>query len=150
MPTWSCETTKVITDHDATISTPAWFAKNGKGYVIESQAGKLTMIIKCIRDGKLSITLRGRDVRDQAGEKIPFWIDFHSMTYNSEKIFDTTKPVWHNAPFSFSRTVEDGEIIMLRWEWGLHKPCERKGVTASGGHKDRLFSRIFGSHTKRE
>ena len=109
-----------ITDQDAKVNTPNWFAANGKGYVIESQSGNMTIIFKCIHSGKLFITLRGRDVRDKEGKKIPFWIDYHSMTYNNEQIFNTLKPVWHDAPFSLNRLVKNGEIVMIHMEWGPH------------------------------
>lgn len=46
------------------------------------------------------------------------------MTYNSEIIFDTVKPIWHDAPFSISRLVRNGELIMIRLSWGPHDERE--------------------------
>lgn len=109
-----------ISDPDAKITSPTWFANNGKGYVIESKAGRLKIIFKCIYSGKLSITLRGRDVRDKNNQKIPFWIDYCSMNYNSETIFDEVMSVWHDKPFLFNRLVQNGEIVLLDFQWQPH------------------------------
>ena len=109
-----------MSDQMAKISSPDWFNGNGKGYVIESKAGWLTVIFKCIYNGHLSITLRGRDVRNKNNQKIPFWIDYHSMTFNDEKVFDTIKPVWHDKVFSFNRLVQNNEIVSLNLKWEPH------------------------------
>ena len=111
-----------ISDKNARITTPEWFAKNGKGYVIESISGKLNIGFKCIHTGKLSITLRGKDIRNRNNERIPFWIDFCSMEYNGQVIFKNIKSVWHDEPFIVNRRVVDGEVVFLSLEW---KPCDR-------------------------
>ena len=38
--------------------------------------------------------------------KFPFGLIIIPMTYNNEQIFNTLKPVWHDAPFSLNRLVK--------------------------------------------
>lgn len=109
-----------ISDKRAKISTPNWFRTNGIGLVIESQCGSLDVTFKCIQDGTLNLNLRGRDVKDINGKRIPFYIDYHCLSVNGESIFDTVHPVSHDTPFRLNREVKDGDIIQLSLKWTHH------------------------------
>ncbi len=109
-----------ITDRRVKIKMPSWFSQGGKGYIIESQAGKLKIVFKCINAGNLSIALRGIDVRDKNGNDLPAWIDFTSLIVNDETIFHSVKSVWHKKPFLLTRAVKSGQIVSICAEWQPH------------------------------
>ena len=109
-----------ISDEDAKVTKPKWFAVNGNGCIIEAQKGRLEVTFRCIRSGKLNIALRGRDVRNARNKRVPFWIDYGSVKLNGEEQLRGVKPVWHDAPLKIDRRVKDGEIITLSLEWAPH------------------------------
>ena len=109
-----------VSDKRAKISTPNWFRANGIGVVIESQCGSLDVTFRCIQDGTLNLNLRGRDVRDINGKRIPFYIDYHFLSVNGECVFDTVHAVSHDSPFRLNRKIKDGDIIQLSLKWTHH------------------------------
>jgi len=117
-----------ISDPSAVIRTPEWFKSDGQGtgYVIHSNKGRLSIKFKCIGNGDLQITLRGKEVKDSGGRRIPFWIDYTSMQINEDRIFNETICVWHNAPCVARRNVKDGEIILVFVAWCPHDERKHK------------------------
>lgn len=119
-------------------SKPAWLAKNGNGYTIESQKGSIEMTLRCINSGTLSIVFRGRDVRNLKNERIPFWIDLKQVNINGEIQLSNTKPIWHDSPFRISRKVENGEIIQISVQWEPHDertaPIVEKNTNTNTGY----------------
>ena len=109
-----------ISDNSAVISTPEWFHKAGKGYVIESQMGILNLVFKCINKGQLVIRLRGKDVRDKLNNRIPIWIDYNKLFINDKKMLDKVKSAWHDEPLMYNYDVNDGDIISVLVEWQVH------------------------------
>lgn len=118
-----------ISDKHAKMLKPAWLAKLGNGYTVESKSGKMELTVRCIRSGNLTINVRGRDVRDNNNERIPFWIDLHSFSLNDESTLDHTKPIWHDEPYHLSRKVEDQEILHFCIKWGPHNECQIRRIT---------------------
>ncbi|OUN22669.1 hypothetical protein B5G37_09680 [Pseudoflavonifractor sp. An85] len=110
-----------VSDKDAKASTPSWFRNNGVGVVLESCCGRLDIALKCVGDGTLNINLRGRDVRDKNGNRIPVYIDYRTMRVNGESVFDTVQPVTHDAPYCFHRKVKDGENVYVSLTWTHHE-----------------------------
>ena len=109
-----------ISDNTAAISTPEWFHKNGKGYVIESRIGILNIVLRCINKGNLTISLRGQDVRDKSNNRVPILIDYSKFIVNSNSLIEGIKSAWHDEPIRYNREVDDGEIINLSLEWKPH------------------------------
>lgn len=107
-------------DENMKLSGPDWFAKKGHGYILESQKGRLELTLRCVHSGNLSFAVRGRDVRDGEGNRIPFWIDLQSVSVNDTPRLTSVRPVWHDAPYWLSRKVEDGEILHFHLVWGPH------------------------------
>lgn len=109
-----------ISDENAKVTSPQWFASNGQGRVLESQSGRLAITFRCIRSGKLTIDLRGKDVRDKDKNRIPFWIDFTRLQINGEEQLTGVCPVWHDKPYRYSKLVRHDEEIRLYVEWEPH------------------------------
>lgn len=107
-----------VSDENARIIKPKWLADYGHGYVIDSTKGVLRFSVRCIHAGKLEVALRGRDIRNAKGERIPFWIDLHSLCINGEEQLRDVYAVWHDAPLKISRSVGDGEIVNFDITWG--------------------------------
>lgn len=106
-----------VSDHKTIVRSPQWFSEDGRGYRLTSLKGGLSLRLRCRGDGILRIVLRGRDVRDEDGRRIPFWIEFTDMEMDGEPVFDGTKPVWHDRPFILQRKVKDGEEISFFFAW---------------------------------
>lgn len=105
-------------DLNAEISSPDWFKDNsGIGTSVTSGEGVLNLKIKCINDGELKITLRGLDVRDKNKRRFPVYIDFTKLSVNDTTIFDESKLLWHDQPYTFSKIVSNSEIIDIHIQW---------------------------------
>ncbi len=76
-----------ILNGKASASVPAWFQKNGKGYMIESDDGRIKLIFQVETDGNLKVYLRGRDIREKKdkNKRIPMWIDYTSFKFNGKE-----------------------------------------------------------------
>lgn len=104
------------------ISTPSWFNKGkGVGKVFETNDKSFNLKFKCIENGELKIKLRGPDIRDRNGYRIPIYITYNSFKINKKDILKGNVTVWHDASFSFIKNVKDGEIIELHSEWNPAK-----------------------------
>ena len=67
---------------------PDWFKNDeGVGIIIESQKNNIDIELKCIENGILMIKLRGQDVRNKEGERIPIYINYTKMLVNEKSIF---------------------------------------------------------------
>lgn len=106
-----------ISDKNSHIITPEWYSKNGKGYIITSEAGKFKIVFKCLKPGKLFITLRSMDIQNKRGERIPLMIDFNKMVVNNETVFEQIQTIHHDKPYKYSFDVSDGEVVSLYLEW---------------------------------
>lgn len=116
-----------VSDKKATVQKPAWFQKNGIGYVIQSHLGQLDFTAKATVDGKIRLWLRGLDVRapeDLAKgirKLIPYWIDYTKLTVDEETIFDTLTPVWHDKFYTHIIDVKADKEIKIQVEWLPHR-----------------------------
>ncbi len=110
-----------ISDNRAQVDTPTWLQKNGKGYKIESYKGELKIAFKINADGKINIGLKSKDIKDNNGDRIPYWIDYSVFNYNGVQEFMEPKAAWHDKPVNISHDVKKGEIVYLHVEW---MPCK--------------------------
>ncbi len=109
-----------ISDPRATVRQPEWLQKDGVGYVIEAYHGTLDLKLHILAGEALSIKLRGRDVRNEKGERVPYWIAYQNVICNGKAELQEPRNICHDKPFSLSRPVQDGEIVTLHLEW---MPC---------------------------
>ena len=79
----------------------------------------LDLKIKIIKDGKLTIWLRGIDFRKYNNHRRPIYIKFTKFLVNNQQIFDSDIIVWHDDPtyHYIKEDVKDGEIMDLHFEW---------------------------------
>ena len=112
-----------LSDDKAELIKPLFFQKNGVGYVIQSCVGALTFIAKSSVDGKISLSLKGLDVRDpdDKSKRIPYWIDYTKLAMNEQTIFDTITPAWHDKPYAYTVDAKADEEIKIRVEWLPHR-----------------------------
>lgn len=113
-----------ISDPKASVSTPKWFSALGKGYVIESRRGSLTLRVRCPIPGMFTIALRGRAVQDPEGTRIPYWIDLTRVQLNGTDRITKLKPICHDVPMKIEQPVGKGDIQELTICWEPHD--ERK------------------------
>ena len=110
-------------DEDAKIEKPAWFNKDGIGYMIQSYVGKLDIVAKAAVDGEIRLYLRGVDIRypEDNSKRIPYWIDYTKLIVNDKVIFDKLTPTWHDKPYFYSMDAKGGEEIRIQVEWLPHR-----------------------------
>lgn len=110
-------------DETVKIEKPAWFNKDGIGYIIQSYVGKLEIVAKATVDGQIRLNLRGLDIRDSADrtKSIPYWIDYTKLTVNDKIIFEELTPVWHNKSYRHRLDVKAGDELKIQVEWLPHR-----------------------------
>lgn len=108
-----------ISDNEADISAPDWFQKDGKGYVVISKKGDITIDLGMRTSSDLFIYLRGIDIR-QNNIRIPYWIDYTKFSINGEEKIIKRTPAWYDTPLFYSYQAKAGEIVSLHVEWEPH------------------------------
>lgn len=104
---------------------PRWFEDSkGKGLVIESYRGELDLQLQCVNKGNLEIKLKGVDIRDESGNKLPIYINYTSFMINGEKHIENVLTK-NDEPFVYKKEVEDQEIVEMHVEW---HPLNSKSV----------------------
>ena len=102
---------------------PDWFKyADGKGAVIQTNEKSFDLKFQCINKGLLNIILRGPDVHDKSGKRIPSYVEFNKVSMNNEDIINGDVLVWHDEPYTFKKDVDDGEHIEIHVEWSFYKP----------------------------
>ena len=111
---------KILKSSDDFIScsSPSWFKDDlGEGIIVQSFSGYLHMKIKSVNDGELSVILRGPDIKNKNKERIPIFIDFHSLKINGIEYLNENKLLWMEDTYSVSKKVHDLECVDLIVEW---------------------------------
>ena len=104
------------------VSFPDWFKMDyGEGIVLETKMQSFDIKLKCINDGVLNIYLRGPDARNVQGERVPSYINYNNFIVNNEIIIKDEITCWHDNPYLFEKSVKDGEIIDLHFEWEYYE-----------------------------
>ena len=107
-----------VSDEFCKLMNPAWFNdSNGIGYVIESNANKLHIKLKCIGAGEFNVAIRSKDIRDKNRNHFPVYIDYTQFKINNENILESNMLVHCNKPYIFKKEVKNGEIIDLKLKW---------------------------------
>ena len=85
-------------------------------------AGNLVLKLGCMGNGTLGIILRGMDVRDAAGARVPVWIDCLQLSVDGREQLSGPLCICHDRPFRVSVDVADGDVVELRVAWVPHDP----------------------------
>lgn len=113
-------------DDENRCKKPSWVKpENGGGLVIESSKSSMELTVKCIKDGEVSFSLKGMDIRDKNWNRFPVYIDYTHFEINNEVIFDENILTWHDQPYVYKKKVENGEEITINLKW---KPFDYQSV----------------------
>ena len=112
-----------LSDERANVKKPNWIQKNGIGYMIQSYAGNLELVVKSNVNGQIKLWFRGLDVRTSEGnaKRIPYWIDYTKLTVNDEPILDKFTSTWHDEPYVYTIDAKANEEIKIQVEWLPHR-----------------------------
>lgn len=105
-------------DKNSIPRNPHWIKpESGGGVIIESYVNSVDLIIKCIQDGEIEISLRGKDVRDKNRNRFPVYIDYTQFKVDGETILDENILITHDKSYVYRKKVIDGEQIKIHVEW---------------------------------
>ncbi len=106
--------------------TPKWMQqKVGGGSLvvtpISNEWQTVTYQIKSVGGGNVLFQLSGPDVRDKAGKRQPYHVDFRKVTVNGQTLLDTKDgaPVttWHDGKKAYIyKDAKDGEVLNVTVE----------------------------------
>jgi glycosyltransferase involved in cell wall biosynthesis len=108
-----------VSDEKAKILNAVWLPKNNIGYAVHSDVGRLVFVAKTFTGGQITLSLRGKDVRDpkDKSKRIPHWVEYINLTVNGSIIFDKLTAVWHNKPYKYKMDAKANEEITVSVEW---------------------------------
>ncbi len=119
-----------ISDPYAILSTPSWFNQRpeGRGYLLQSEAGQLQLQLRCIGAGLMRIELKALDLRTAADPtvRVPYWLDYTRLEVNGKVIFDQIQCAWHDRPYLFEQPVTDGEELSIIVQWQPHDERQQR------------------------
>lgn len=98
---------------------PKWLSdKHGNGCKLESSKPNLNFIFKSICKGKVTLFLRGVDLRDIINKqvRIPVYLDIDRFVVNDDIIINDNLLIWHDKSYSFKKNCEDNEITFIKLE----------------------------------
>ena len=105
-------------DVNSMVINPNWFKnEEGIGTLIQSTEGNIHLKLKCIKDGKLKIALRGIDFKDENKNRIPIYIKYSSFIVNDESLLEKPTLNCHDKFYLFEKNVKDGEIVNIIIQW---------------------------------
>lgn len=106
---------KVTSDNsNSRINYPQWF-DNGRGCVVESEKKKFELDIECQGAGKLNLSFKGIDFRNNPTDRIPIYVNYAKLNYDS--MINSNILACHDEHKDYSRECEDGEKIKVKLEF---------------------------------
>ncbi len=123
------EITEADTSTENEITYPQWCQKeNGQCGVINTEIAakwqRYKVRFKVIGDGKITVLLRGPDVRDN-NVRYPVLVDYRFASVNNKQFLQGRKTFYHDNPHTYHFAAKDGEIYELsfevrkhHWQWG--------------------------------
>lgn len=105
-------------DKNCAVKKPSWIKpENGGGLIIESLTNSIDFTFKCINDGEIAISLKGKDERDKNNKRFPIYIDYTVFKINGKQILKENTLTHHDKPYTFKKNVKNGEEITIHLEW---------------------------------
>lgn len=110
-----------ISDNGVSYSYPKWAQENGKCAIFYASNLSLSFKLSIKKEGKILIRLRGMDVKDSTGKRIPNWIDYNSLTINHKEYLDKIIPSWYMKYKDVVIDVKPNDDILVSVIWNIHK-----------------------------
>ena len=108
-----------VSDRDAFHYYPSWFDNlqgEGKGLVVESHKNFLDLTVKCIGNGELYLTLRGKDFRVN-NQRVPIYINYTKFKVNGIDILNEDLLIWHDKSYTFKLLVKNNDYVNISLAW---------------------------------
>jgi len=125
------------------IRTPDWFGENGHGVVLHTKDYVFSLTIQCVRSGELKVWLRGEDIRDEQGNRLPYHIFIDQVKIDDENVLPEPRKVCHDQPFIYSREVQDGDVIRLYVKWSPAEEYEDAGYAGTRNEITDIHTRVM-------
>ena len=112
-----------VSDAGATVTqSSAFIREGGAGYIIESATGEINIVTSINVDGEILLALRGMEVRDPKdnSKRIPYRIDFTSLTVNGKIVFDKPVSVCYEEPYICNINVKAEKEVRINLTWHPH------------------------------
>lgn len=106
-----------ISDSRAMVSMPEWLQRNGIGYMIEAYEGSIDISFQSATGGRITIWERGKNVSNEEGGRIAYWIDYQNVRYNGDIVPQAQGLVWHDKPIRLEYSLKAGEKVHFHAEW---------------------------------
>lgn len=106
-----------VSDGKARILKPQWFQKDGVGYIVESNRGRIELSFRSAVGGNLKIWERGRCVRDGESKSVPYWINYQNVQFNGNIVTRAENMASHDKPICLNYPVKAGDVIRFYAEW---------------------------------
>ena len=118
---------------------PAYLTKkDGKGCVLSSSARSLSVELKCVEAGNLSLKFKGMAIQDGQGARIPLWIAYSGFSLKGGSVDHAEEEsfrAWHDAIHQYSLPVTDADTLTLNASWRVC-PQTRSTIYALLCHVD--------------
>lgn len=106
------------------VQYPDWCRyQNGQCSMLEAKIYRdwrtYTLQFKVIHDGLITVGLRGPDKASKQ-VRFPVIVDYKDMRINGQSVLSSTQKNWHDAPYNYSFSARDGDIITLSFQTRKH------------------------------
>ncbi|MBQ9271286.1 MAG: hypothetical protein IJ218_03375 [Alphaproteobacteria bacterium] len=106
------------------VNFPQWCAnKNGNcasmNTTIASFWRDFKIKFKVVGDGKITLNLRGPDMRDD-GVRYPVMVDYRFAYVNGKQILKGRKSFWHDKSLQYAFEAKDGQVVELKFQARKH------------------------------
>lgn len=105
---------EILNDKDLIVSSPAWLSDDkGNGKIIQGNSSPITIVIKAINSGILSIKFRSKDAFFK-GQRFPLWITYSSILIDGVEILEKNLSVSHDNFYNYNYRVRDNQLIKIK------------------------------------
>lgn len=139
-----------ISDPRAYTMEPTWLGENECGFLVASSMGELEFSVTCNDAGRLRIILRSADERDEAGNRINYWLSFSELCIDGTNVLTAPTPACYDHSLTHELVVAPGTTLRMRIVWdvySLEAKLRRERATtarlkASLEDKDRTIAQL--------
>lgn len=119
-------------------SRPAFLQKDGSGLMLTSDSGALDAKLHVTDGTRLQIAVRGMNVPDGNGGRVPYRQQLECVELNGEPQPGVPVRVWHDRPLRLRCDVRPGDTLTLRLRW---TPCRYKAPADAAAARIRQVGR---------